>query len=126
MPPDPNDPNFPVFTLVHDVGPKVTRIPVVQAIKIDDEIIYISRAPAAPDGRPWPKGTPQVWARRGMEGTTPAEHAEGAEIEFITATITPEQAAEAKRYGRFVQRRNGSYPHSWEDPSRQDWPEMNP
>lgn len=109
----------PILTLAHDIGPKRTRFRVVVAIRIDDEIMYVCRSYSD-------HGEPRSVVRRGREGTTAVAHEAGAEIEFIAATISPEQSAAAKRYGRFVQYRTGRYPHSWEDPSRQDWPEMNP
>jgi hypothetical protein len=111
--------HFRGLFLAGDVGPNRTRFPIMAAIKLDDEVLYVWRF--------WTGiGEPQCQVYRGMEGTVAAPHEAGTEIEYITPTLDPAFAAQFARYGRLVQRRNGKYPHSWEDPARQDWPEMNP
>jgi hypothetical protein len=109
MPPTPPG----ILAVPHSIGPKVTRIKVIIAIKIDDEIMYVH--PTSP-------GSLEAVVERGMEGTTAAPHLAGAEIEYIVPNIDPEYAAQSARYGRFQPRRNGKYPRSWEDPARQEWP----
>ena len=117
--PDPtDDPHFRGLFIPHPIGPNRTRFVVMAAIRIEDEIVYVTRF--------WNGvGEPKCRVPRGMEGTTAAPHAAGTEYEYIVAHPDPEWVA-ATEHGRFIQRPNGSYPHSWEDPSRQDWLEIDP